>query len=294
MSDYKVGVYTDNSPFFAGGSINSSFVHTWVVLYDDLAGEAYVYSLQGGYDFDQGVYGYWDSQRTDFSWRDTSSRLWDVSEYDFNQMKSVADYLYENYSDYSLFSSEGVYNCVTVSDAILSAWGINDLNGLWHPGLVGVFLDRLNASESVDDIRADLDLRRDFDEFSNFMSGFWYYAFNPSEIYPAVSAYYEQAGVLIPRRDPLALDLNRDGLIGTISTDEGITFDHGATGVEYGTGWINSSDAWLALDLNGNGVIDSGRELFGDNTIKLDGNRATDAFDALMQGQNAALLAVHA
>ena len=71
-------------------------------------------------------------------------------------------------------------------------------------------------------------------------------------------------------------------MISTISADEGITFDHGATGVEYGTGWINSSDAWLALDLNGNGVIDSGRELFGDNTIKLDGNRATDAFDALM------------
>jgi hypothetical protein len=80
--------------------------------------------------------------------------------------------------------------------------------------------------------------------------------------------------------DPLALDLNNDG-IATISANDGIMFDHNNAGIRYGTGWINPNDGWLALDRNGNGKIDSGRELFGDNTRKLDGNFAAHAYDAL-------------
>lgn len=97
---------------------------------------------------------------------------------------------------------------------------------------------------------------------------------------PLVSAYFIIAGIILSRRDPLALDLNGNG-ISTISANEGITFDHNNSGVKYGTGWINPSDGWLALDRNGNGTIDSGRELFGDSTIKLDGNFAAHAYDAL-------------
>jgi hypothetical protein len=92
--------------------------------------------------------------------------------------------------------------------------------------------------------------------------------------------YWTQAGILPKLRDPLALDLNGDG-IATISANEGILFDHNNAGIEFGTGWINPSDGWLALDRNGNGTIDSGRELFGDSTRKLDGNFAAHAYDAL-------------
>jgi hypothetical protein len=58
-------------------------------------------------------------------------------------------------------------------------------------------------------------------------------------------------------------------------------FDHNNAGIRYGTGWINPNDGWLALDRNGNGKIDSGRELFGDNTRKLNGGFAAHAYDAL-------------
>jgi Ca2+-binding RTX toxin-like protein len=58
-------------------------------------------------------------------------------------------------------------------------------------------------------------------------------------------------------------------------------FDHNNAGIRYGTGWINPNDGWLALDRNGNGKIDSGRELFGDNTRKLSGGLAAHAYDAL-------------
>jgi hypothetical protein len=92
--------------------------------------------------------------------------------------------------------------------------------------------------------------------------------------------YWTQAGILPNLKDPLALDLNNDGIT-TISANNGIMFDHNNAGIRYGTGWLNPNDGWLALDRNGNGKIDSGRELFGDNTRKLDGNFAAHAYDAL-------------
>ena len=48
-----------------------------------------------------------------------------------------------------------------------------------------------------------------------------------------------------------------------------------------GTGWIKPDDGWLVLDRNGNGTIDSGRELFGVDTLKSNGQLAADGFDAL-------------
>jgi hypothetical protein len=104
-------------------------------------------------------------------------------------------------------------------------------------------------------------------------------ALSPS-LHPLINAYYIAAGIIETLCDPLALDLNGDG-IATISANDGIMFDHNNAGIRYGTGWINPNDGWLALDRNGNGKIDSGRELFGDNTRKLDGNFAAHAYDAL-------------
>ncbi|MDI9335498.1 MAG: hypothetical protein QM520_00475 [Gammaproteobacteria bacterium] len=88
------------------------------------------------------------------------------------------------------------------------------------------------------------------------------------------------AGTTPPGHDPLALDLDGDG-IETTSTRDGtvILFDQNADGVKTGTGWVKSDDGWLVLDRNG--TIDSGRELFGVDTLKSNGQLATDGFDAL-------------
>jgi hypothetical protein len=85
----------------------------------------------------------------------------------------------------------------------------------------------------------------------------------------------------VPRRgDPLTFDLDGDG-IETTGRGNRIVFDHNADGVKNGTGWVNADDGLLVLDRDGNGTIDSGRELFGDNTIKSNGERAKNGFDAL-------------
>ena len=86
------------------------------------------------------------------------------------------------------------------------------------------------------------------------------------------------------RRDPLTLDLDNNGLDTTgIDPANPILFDHDADDVKTATGWIKASDAFLVLDRNGNGTIDSGRELFGDATPLYAGGLAADGFAALAQ-----------
>lgn len=78
-----------------------------------------------------------------------------------------------------------------------------------------------------------------------------------------------QSALTPPRRDPLAIDLDGDGIetAGIPASGTPILFDHDADGVKTGTGWLRPDDAWLVLDRNGNGTIDSGRELFGVDTL---------------------------
>lgn len=88
--------------------------------------------------------------------------------------------------------------------------------------------------------------------------------------------------------DPLTLDLNGDGINTVPLTNPPILFDHTGSGIKTGTGWIAPDDGFLVLDRNGNGTIDNGTELFGDNTPVYDaaGNvigKARDGFDALAQ-----------
>jgi Ca2+-binding RTX toxin-like protein len=88
--------------------------------------------------------------------------------------------------------------------------------------------------------------------------------------------YHGAAGTRRAPRDPLAIDLDGDG-IETIGVGTSpVLFDHNADGIRNGTGWVRPDDAWLALDRDGNGAIDSGRELFGVDTV-LSGTPGVDA-----------------
>ena len=76
--------------------------------------------------------------------------------------------------------------------------------------------------------------------------------------------------------DPLSLDLDDDGIIETTAI-EGLNstlFDHNNDGIRTATGWVSADDGLLVLDRNGDGVINHGGELFGDNTLLKDGSLA--------------------
>lgn len=82
---------------------------------------------------------------------------------------------------------------------------------------------------------------------------------------------------------PLVLDLGGDGLSTLALADAGVRFDLDADGVREACGWIGPSEALLVRDLNGDGQINSGLELFGDHTQLANGQRAAHGFAALAE-----------
>ncbi|MDO9438999.1 MAG: hypothetical protein Q7T95_26515, partial [Hydrogenophaga sp.] len=101
-----------------------------------------------------------------------------------------------------------------------------------------------------------------------------------SGIDPQLNTSFNAARNVVQQRDPLVLDLDGDGLE-LAPASSNLLFDHNADGIKTGTGWARPDDGFLVRDLNGNGLIDSGRELFGVDTVKRNGQFATQGFDAL-------------
>jgi Ca2+-binding RTX toxin-like protein len=85
-------------------------------------------------------------------------------------------------------------------------------------------------------------------------------------------------------KDPLAVDLDGDGIDATaIAASDPVLFDHDADNIKTATGWIAPDDGLVVLDRNGNGTIDTGRELFGDNTLLANGELAAHGFEAIAE-----------
>ena len=81
---------------------------------------------------------------------------------------------------------------------------------------------------------------------------------------------------------PIIFDLDGDG-IETISKSQGVYFDHDGNNFKESTGWVGADDGLLVRDINGDGLIDSGAELFGNNTRLEGGILAQNGYKALTE-----------
>ena len=89
------------------------------------------------------------------------------------------------------------------------------------------------------------------------------------------------ATINISLYDPIALDLNNNGKIDTLSLENGVFFDHNGDEIAFKSSWISGGDGILARDINGDNEINSGAELFGNFTQLKNGELAKNGVEAL-------------
>ncbi|MBN1866194.1 hypothetical protein JW916_02765 [Candidatus Sumerlaeota bacterium] len=94
------------------------------------------------------------------------------------------------------------------------------------------------------------------------------------------SLHIEFTGVRqeVQQSEPLVLDLNGDG-VNLTGIADGQDFDIDADGRTDRTAFVQGDDAFVALDKNGNGRIDDGSELFGDQNGSLNGFEELARYD---------------
>jgi Ca2+-binding RTX toxin-like protein len=208
----------------------------------------------------------------------------------FDPVSSLSDHIGSS----SMYMSEGEYNDLSaygVEGALKRAWdtlGAHSISNFWDNDNLGKlfehnYLSDLNSPTILDDIKNLMGELKSLLEkigdalYNNIFGGM------DASIAALANIINSDSSYRIVRYDPLALDLDGDGIVGTHADTnwDGPLFDNDGDGIRTATGWIGANDGLLVRDIDGNGLIDSGRELFGDQTLLADGTTARSGFAAL-------------
>src|SRR3989338_5274777 len=153
------------------------------------------------------------------------------------------------------------------------------------------YQDAVNATSSAMGQLADLLSAAEKSAVKIFLDFAFDFGDTINGIEQTIADIFSAAQRFIPRRDPLTLDLNGNGIETVpINATNPVYFDLTGEGVQTSVGWVAPNDGLLVLDRNGNGTIDDGTELFGDATPAYEAGTTTpsagktaDGFEALAQ-----------
>jgi len=200
----------------------------------------------------------------DFVWGNNSERIKRESIFEDNSaqepnLEPVPDLsVYNNSSFSSTFSSLG-YSNDFVSDFNNLGWGsLGGSNDQYNDFTYDFGGNNYTIFGSDSTISLPTTPRSDNDLWGNPSGSF---AFNPKLSF--VDAY----SIVQNRISPLSFDLDGDGIETTALYDTSVFFDIDGDGFAEKVGWIGPDDGQLAIDTNGDGIINDITELFGDDIM---------------------------
>ena len=200
------------------------------------------------------------------------SRTIEITQAQYDSMKNFG----ENpaASGFSLYYNGLTNSCVDFT------WKALEIGGLNSSGFQG----RIWPTDNIQEIRKYVDLSPiDLIRIDGFLREILPLTWDPV-ISPILGTNPDPLVKIRRFVDPLILDLDGDGLEIT-PLAAGVLFDANGDTIKTGTAWAGADDGILVRDLNGNGLIDSGREMFGDETILTTGpnagQKASDGYAAL-------------
>ncbi|MDA7746284.1 hypothetical protein N8878_03005 [Psychromonas sp.] len=162
-----------------------------------------------------------------------------------------------------------------LSDLVTSMFdGVNSVIEAATSVLENAWSDAVDVAVDFFNDIEDFDVEEAFNDFLDLFDGFFgsddHEQFNNDE-----APNTDQAEATT---SPIILDLDGDGIE---TTPLNTFFDHDADGFQEKTGWVGADDGLLVMDLNGDGEISNGSELFGSNTVLESGELADDGYQAL-------------
>uniref|UniRef100_UPI000482B2AC calcium-binding protein n=1 Tax=Zooshikella ganghwensis TaxID=202772 RepID=UPI000482B2AC len=128
--------------------------------------------------------------------------------------------------------------------------------------------DKLLGSDNEAHDHSDPSAIKDYDKYN----------FAPEDLLAEKPSFGKSESVT----SPIIIDLDNDG-VETLSVNDKHYFDHDANAFAESTGWVSRDDGLLVWDKNNNGVVDSGAELFGNQTTLASGQKAKHGYDALAE-----------
>jgi hypothetical protein len=174
---------------------------------------------------------------------------------------------------FNYYAKDGIYS---VLDALLKQFN-QDAREVFKQELNDAIKDALNIYPELSDKLLDLEslLLNGKTDLDSILSQF-YKIIDNKDIEDIKTKVTHAESV----SSPIILDLDGNG-IATTSAQGGAYFDHAGDGFAERTGWVGAGDGLLVRDLDDNGLIDTGAELFGSETRLADGSQAANGFEAL-------------